>query len=120
MDIKMLVKEDRGLEQWEPVLKASFPLDRSVVSGQIFPYLAFEPPHLFRSTYQMDQFLDEVIGVDRLSKGESFAGVTEARDLTVFTPDVALVTQCASSVRNDTMQATLHRWKKGRLEDSVR
>jgi len=65
MNIKILVKEDRGLEQWEPVLKASFPLDQAVVNAQIFPYLALERPRLFRASYQMDQFLDEVIGVDR-------------------------------------------------------
>ena len=27
MDIKILVSEDRGLEQWNPILKATFPLD---------------------------------------------------------------------------------------------
>ena len=59
MDIKILVREDRGLEQWEPVLKSSFPLDQAVVNAQIFPYLALERPRLFRPTYQMDQFLNE-------------------------------------------------------------
>ena len=31
MDIKVLVNEDRGLEQWKPVLKAGFPLESSVI-----------------------------------------------------------------------------------------
>ena len=32
MDIKVLVNEDRGLEQWKPVLKAGFPLESSVIA----------------------------------------------------------------------------------------
>ena len=36
MDIKVLVNEDRGLEQWKPVLKAGFPLESSVISAQVF------------------------------------------------------------------------------------
>ena len=32
MDIKVLVAEDRGLEQWKPVLKAGFPLESSVIA----------------------------------------------------------------------------------------
>ncbi len=39
MDIKVLVAEDRGLEQWKPILKAGFPLQSSVIATQIFPSL---------------------------------------------------------------------------------
>ena len=39
MDIKVLVREHLGLEQWKPTLKAPFPLDRSVIGAQIYPDL---------------------------------------------------------------------------------
>jgi hypothetical protein len=42
----------------------------------------------------------------------------DVRDFMVFMRNEARVAHCASSVRNDTMEATLHRWKKERLEIS--
>jgi exopolyphosphatase / guanosine-5'-triphosphate,3'-diphosphate pyrophosphatase len=35
IDVKVLVAEDRGLEQWKPVLKAGFPLEISVIATQV-------------------------------------------------------------------------------------
>jgi exopolyphosphatase / guanosine-5'-triphosphate,3'-diphosphate pyrophosphatase len=62
MDIKVLVAVDRGLEQWKPVLKAGFPLDASVITAQVFPALELKPPPLSKLAYQLDEFLDDVIG----------------------------------------------------------
>src|SRR5215469_10292703 len=39
MDIKVLVAEDRGLEQWKPILKSEFPLGSAVIREQVFPAL---------------------------------------------------------------------------------
>jgi len=61
MDIKLLMREDRGLEQWEPVLKEGFPLDSAVIASQIFPRLELEPPRLSRAQYSIEEFLGEVI-----------------------------------------------------------
>ena len=63
LDVKVLIKEARGLEQWQPVLKVPFPLDR-LVAEQVFTYLALEPPPLSRSEYGVEDFLTEVIGKD--------------------------------------------------------
>jgi exopolyphosphatase / guanosine-5'-triphosphate,3'-diphosphate pyrophosphatase len=60
MDIKMLIGTDRGLEQWKPVLKAEFPLERPVIESQIFPNLEAALPRLDRERYSMAEFLDEV------------------------------------------------------------
>jgi exopolyphosphatase/guanosine-5'-triphosphate,3'-diphosphate pyrophosphatase len=60
MDIKILMREDRGLEQWEPVLKEGFPLDSAVIADQIFPRLELDAPRLSRE-YSIEEFLDEVI-----------------------------------------------------------
>jgi len=61
MDIKVLVAEDRGLEQWKPVLKAGFPLENSVIATQVFPSLELPPPVLAKSEYTLDEFLGDVM-----------------------------------------------------------
>jgi exopolyphosphatase / guanosine-5'-triphosphate,3'-diphosphate pyrophosphatase len=61
VDIKLLVGTDRGLEQWKPVLKAGFPLQRSVIEAQIFPPLEVAAPQLSRTQFAMEEFLGEVI-----------------------------------------------------------
>src|SRR5271165_6926322 len=61
MDIKVLVAEDRGLEQWNPTLKAGFPLDAATIVRQVFPSLQLDAPKLSRSQYSFDEFLSEVI-----------------------------------------------------------
>ena len=53
MDIKVLVAEDRGLEQWNPILKAGFPLESSVIATQVFPSLELPPPALPKSAYEL-------------------------------------------------------------------
>ena len=62
LDVKRLVRvNDDGLEQWEPALKAEFPvaadLVRSVVDG-----LHAAVPALERSAYTEDELFDEVVG----------------------------------------------------------
>jgi len=64
MDIKVLVAEDRGLEQWKPVLKGEFPLESSVIATQVFPSLALRPPALPKSAYELEEFLDHVVRSD--------------------------------------------------------
>src|SRR5271157_557501 len=61
MDIKVLVAEDRGLEQWKPILKAGFPLESSVIATQVFPSLELPPPVLTKSEYILDEFLGDVM-----------------------------------------------------------
>lgn len=64
MDIKVLVAEDRGLQQWKPILKAAFPLESSVIAAQVFPSLELPPPALPKSAYELDEFLDHVVPTD--------------------------------------------------------
>ena len=61
MDIKILVEESCGLEQWKPILKAPFPLERSVIATQVFPNLGLSPPTLERSAYTLSEFLEDVV-----------------------------------------------------------
>jgi exopolyphosphatase / guanosine-5'-triphosphate,3'-diphosphate pyrophosphatase len=61
MDIKVLVAEDRGLEQWKPVLKEGFPLTRAAISDQVFPSLEVASPSLAKAEYSLEDFFEQVI-----------------------------------------------------------
>ena len=61
MDIKVLVAEERGLEQWNPTLKAEFPLPAATIATQVFPSLLLDAPTLVKPEYTFDGFLSEVI-----------------------------------------------------------
>jgi exopolyphosphatase/guanosine-5'-triphosphate,3'-diphosphate pyrophosphatase len=57
MDIKVLRETDAdGLERWEPVMKAGFPLAAADVQ-RVFEALHLETPPLDRETYTLDQFI---------------------------------------------------------------
>ncbi len=62
IDIKVLREVDRrhGLERWEPVLKASFPLDATVVTA-VFEALRQPLPNLSRKSYSLRELLDELV-----------------------------------------------------------
>jgi exopolyphosphatase / guanosine-5'-triphosphate,3'-diphosphate pyrophosphatase len=61
MDIKLLREVDGdGLERWEPVLKAGFPLPVAEVS-RVFDALGVLAPPLTRDAYSLDQFLAELV-----------------------------------------------------------
>jgi exopolyphosphatase / guanosine-5'-triphosphate,3'-diphosphate pyrophosphatase len=61
MDIKVLreVNAD-GLERWEPVMKAAFPLSTEV-AAQVFDALGHAPPPLASDAYPLDRFLSELV-----------------------------------------------------------
>lgn len=61
MDIKVLVAVSRGLEQWKPIMKGEFPLQKSMIVDQVFPSLEVAAPTLSKSSYELKEFLDEVI-----------------------------------------------------------
>jgi exopolyphosphatase/guanosine-5'-triphosphate,3'-diphosphate pyrophosphatase len=57
MDIKLLREVDAaGLERWEPVMKAGFPLSRGDVAS-VFDALGVDQPPLTRDAYTSEQFL---------------------------------------------------------------
>ena len=61
IDIKVLREVDRhGLEQWEPVLKAGFPLDAAAVAA-VFEALRQPVPSLSRNAYSLRELLDELV-----------------------------------------------------------
>jgi exopolyphosphatase / guanosine-5'-triphosphate,3'-diphosphate pyrophosphatase len=76
MDIKLLIAEERGLEQWKPILKAGFPLERSVIAEQVFPSLERPAPALAKPAYELREFLDDVM---RPQLGVTIVDVSKTR-----------------------------------------
>ena len=65
MDIKQLRATDGfGLQQWTPVLKASFPIDRANVE-RVFDALHVPLPELDRDAWTLDEFLSAFTGPSR-------------------------------------------------------
>jgi len=65
MDIKVLLRTDQNLEQWNPYLKADFPIDWALIAEKIFPGLHVDPTDdLSRSPRQVftaEAFVDTVV-----------------------------------------------------------
>jgi exopolyphosphatase/guanosine-5'-triphosphate,3'-diphosphate pyrophosphatase len=60
MDIKALREVDAdGLERWEPVMKAGFPIPAADAAA-VFEALHVPPPSMDRPAYTLDQFLTEL------------------------------------------------------------
>ena len=61
MDIKVFVKEEKGLEQWNPRIKAEFPMLVSTIRDKVFPAFGVKIPEFTRDIYTLQQYLDEII-----------------------------------------------------------
>jgi len=61
MDIKVLVQEKKGLEQWDPLMKGEFPMGAAMLREEVFPAFGVEMPELSHNEYSLDMFLRDVI-----------------------------------------------------------
>jgi len=61
MDIKVFVKKEKGLEQWNPRMKGSFPMKAEMIRTDVFPAFGVPVPEFKRDEYTLAQFIDEVI-----------------------------------------------------------
>lgn len=57
MDIKTYVQTIDGLEQWNPLMKAEFPISSTILINDVFPAFQVEMPELTKDEYSMDEFL---------------------------------------------------------------
>jgi hypothetical protein len=64
LDIKTLVRQENGLEQWNPTEVGVFPLAKEKIKNEIFPALGVECPALDRDVYTLKEFMQELILVD--------------------------------------------------------
>ena len=61
LDIKILIATRDRFEQWEPQLKASFPIPASVLRNDFFRILGQFTPTLDRDNYSFEQFIHEIV-----------------------------------------------------------
>ncbi|MCL1051381.1 hypothetical protein L2755_17355 [Shewanella abyssi] len=57
MDVKSYVTTTDGLEQWDPKLKAEFPISKQQLVDEIFPAFMVELPELTEVEYSFDAFI---------------------------------------------------------------
>jgi hypothetical protein len=60
LDIKRLLKTEKGFEQWSPVLKASFPLSKEIINELFFVFNT-RPPQILKSEYSLAEFIADII-----------------------------------------------------------
>ena len=61
LDIKVFVKEEKGLQQWKPRMRAEFPMKIEVLRDDLFPALDTAVPKFNRSKYTLEQFLEDIL-----------------------------------------------------------
>jgi hypothetical protein len=65
MDIKVLLRTEQNLEQWNPYLKAQFPIDAKLIAEKIFPALRVDPPDCLlasrRQLFTAEAFVNTVV-----------------------------------------------------------
>lgn len=60
MDIKTLVQEVDGLEQWNPLMKGEFPMKAEILEKEVVPAFQVQMPSLEKDVYTLDEFLEIV------------------------------------------------------------
>ena len=57
MDIKTYVQTVDGLEQWNPLMKAEFPVPRKTLEDDVFPAFKVAMPELEQEQYSYEEFI---------------------------------------------------------------
>ncbi len=60
MDIKTLVQTVNGLEQWNPLMKAAFPISAAVLKNEVFPAFQVTIPEFTEEAYTYDAFIEMI------------------------------------------------------------
>ncbi|MBN8687193.1 MAG: hypothetical protein J0M10_09250 [Chitinophagales bacterium] len=60
MDIKTYVQTVDGLEQWNPLMKGSFPMPVAVLRDEVFPAFRVDMPDLSKAEYSFEEFMDMI------------------------------------------------------------
>ena len=61
LDFKVFVKEEKGLQQWKPRMRAEFPMKMEVLRDDVLPALGTAVPEFNRSAYTLEQFLEDIM-----------------------------------------------------------
>ncbi len=60
MDIKTFVQTVDGLEQWNPLMKAEFPISANILSNDVYPAFQVNIPDFEKESYSLDEFLQMI------------------------------------------------------------
>ncbi len=60
MDIKTFITEKQGLEQWNPLMKAEFPIPAATLVDDVFPAFQVDMPELTKGSYTLEEFLQMI------------------------------------------------------------
>lgn len=60
IDIKTYVQTVKGLEQWNPLMKAEFPISATILKNDVFSAFQVEMPKLTKDEYSMVEFLEMI------------------------------------------------------------
>jgi len=61
LDIKVRVKQEKGLQQWKPHMQAEFPIKMEILRDVVFPALNSAVPQFNRSEYDLEQLLEDLM-----------------------------------------------------------
>ncbi len=61
IDIKTYVQTVEGLEHWNPLMKAEFPISREVLQQEVFPAFQVALPALEQESYSYDEFISLIL-----------------------------------------------------------
>lgn len=61
LDIKVLVKTEKGLQQWNPRMRGEFPMKMEVIRDEVFAALGVAVSEFNRAEYTLEQYLEEII-----------------------------------------------------------
>jgi exopolyphosphatase / guanosine-5'-triphosphate,3'-diphosphate pyrophosphatase len=70
MEVKVLLRIDLGLEQWNPYLKVDFPINTELIVEQIFPTLHIAAPALRQQLFTAEAFIEVLKWHPRLAAVE--------------------------------------------------
>lgn len=60
MDIKTFVQETDGLEQWNPLMKAEFPIKAETLKNEVYPAFMVDVPTFEKESYSYDEFMEMI------------------------------------------------------------
>ena len=61
LDIKVWVKEEKGLQQWRPHMQTEFPLKMEILRDDVLPALSSAVAQFNRSEYTLEQLLEDIM-----------------------------------------------------------
>ena len=105
LDIKVLVAVEEGYEQWQPRLKATFPVSDELLRTDLFPLLGLEPPRLDRVTYELADFLHDVVDPDPDVAAVEVVKVRHAFTVTGCIAEVADVTIAGRALQTASVES---------------